>query len=221
MTPDSDSPLQASDFDELDAILVDLASRDDAVPPWEFLEGAMAALICTRRPIEASEWMPALLGTGPLPTVPHGDGTHFPSTDRYERFMVLWARREAEVAAMTPEQQGEAMTALVSDRTIIYYQQGHGVYVEYTAADGRLFMWYPRNGGVVRGTWGLRTMDGPNLCYQYRNAVHGVTGEYEPNECISPEQKLIGASVLASRSGDPFGILTHHCLMLTFNHNAD
>ena len=85
MTPDSDSPLQASDFDELDAILVDLASRDDAVPPWEFLEGAMAALICTRRPIEASEWMPALLGTGPLPTVPHGDGTHFPSTDRYER----------------------------------------------------------------------------------------------------------------------------------------
>lgn len=99
MTPDSDSPLQASDFDELDAILVDLASRDDAVPPWEFLEGAMAALICTRRPIEASEWMPALLGTGPLPTVPHGDGTHFPSTERYERFMALWARREAEVRA--------------------------------------------------------------------------------------------------------------------------
>lgn len=116
------------------------------------------------------------------------------------------ARREAEVAAMTPEQQGEAMTALVTDRTIIYYQQGHGVYVEYTSADGRLFMWYPRNGGVVRGTWGLRTMDGPRLCYQYRNAVHGVTGEYEPNECIAPGQKLVGASVLASRSGDPFGL---------------
>jgi hypothetical protein len=116
------------------------------------------------------------------------------------------ARREAAIAAMTPEQQGESMTALVNDRTIIYYQQGHGVYVEYTAADGRLFMWYPRNGGVVRGTWGLRAMSGPKLCYQYRNSVHGVTGEYEPNECIPPEQKLVGASVLDSRSGDPFGL---------------
>jgi hypothetical protein len=62
------------------------------------------------------------------------------------------ARRAAAVAAMTPVQQGEAMTALVSDRTIIYDQQGHGVFVEYTSSDGRVFMWYPRNSGVVRGT---------------------------------------------------------------------
>ncbi len=116
------------------------------------------------------------------------------------------ARREAEVATMTPGQQGEAMAAAVTDRTIIYYQKGHGVYVEYTSADGRLFMWYPRNGGVVRGTWGLRTMGGPKLCYQYRNAVHSVTGEYEPDECISPEQMLNGEAVLDSRSGDPFGL---------------
>lgn len=116
------------------------------------------------------------------------------------------SQRLGEIAAMSPEQQSEAMAAAVTDRTIIYYQHGHGVYVEYTSADGRLFMWYPRNGGVVRGTWGLRTLNGPVLCYQYRNAVHGVTGEYEPNECIAPEQKLLGEEVLDSRSGDPFGL---------------
>ena len=116
------------------------------------------------------------------------------------------AERLAEVAAMTPDQQAEAMSAAVNNRTIIYYQQGHGVYVEYTSADGYLFMWYPRNGGVVRGTWGLQSFSGPRLCYQYRNSVHGVTGEYEPNECIPPEQKLVGESVLDSRSGDPFGL---------------
>src|SRR5690242_1834883 len=53
--------------------------------------------------------------------------------------------RKAEVDAMTPEKQGEAMVAAVKNRTIIYYQYGHGVYVEYTSADNAIFMWYPRN----------------------------------------------------------------------------
>ena len=119
---------------------------------------------------------------------------------------VARSQRLEEIAAMSPQQQADAMIAAVTDRTIIYYQRGHGVYVEYTSADGRLFMWYPRNGGVVRGTWGLRDIDGPVLCYQYRNAVHGVTGEYEPNECIPPDQKLLGEAMLDSRSGDPFGL---------------
>jgi hypothetical protein len=91
---------------------------------------------------------------------------------------VVRSQRLAEIAAMSPQQQ----------------------------ADGRLFMWYPRNGSVVRGTWALRDMDGPEVCDQYRNAVHGVTGEYEPNECISPQQKLLGEAVLDSRNGDPFGL---------------
>ncbi|MBX3611869.1 MAG: UPF0149 family protein [Hydrogenophaga sp.] len=91
------SPLEGADFDELDALLDELRTRDDEVPEWEFLEGAMAALLCTRRPVPAEEWLPVLLGTGPLPTVPHADGTHFPNTAAYERFLSLWQRREAEV----------------------------------------------------------------------------------------------------------------------------
>ncbi len=98
------------------------------------------------------------------------------------------------------------MVASVSDRTIVYYQPGHGVFIEFTSADGRLFMWYPRNSRVVNGTWGLRDFDGPKLCYKYLNSVHGVTGEYEPTECIPPSQKLVAEFVLDSRSGDPFGL---------------
>jgi hypothetical protein len=114
--------------------------------------------------------------------------------------------REAEIDAMTSEKQAEAMVAMVKDRTIIYYQEGHGVYVEYTSANNAIFMWYPRNRRVVKGTWGLRDFNGPKLCYSYRNAVHGITGQFEPTECISPGQKLIGAEVLDWRSGDPFGL---------------
>ncbi len=115
-------------------------------------------------------------------------------------------RREAAVAALTPAQQGEAMVAAVRDRTIVYYQPGHGVYVEYTSAEGRVFMWYPRNRRVVYGTWGLRDFGGPKLCYKYLDSVNGVTGEYEQDECIPPRQKLVAAEMLDSRPGDPFGL---------------
>ena len=98
----SDTPIQPmdnEDFDALDAILDDLRTRGEDVPQWEFCEGAMAALLCTRRPIEPAEFLPMLLGTGPLPTAPQEDGTHFANTAQYEQFMALLARRSAEVSA--------------------------------------------------------------------------------------------------------------------------
>ena len=119
------------------------------------------------------------------------------------------AEREARlqaIAAMDPQQQGAAMVEAVRDRTITYFQPGHGVFVEFTRADGRLFMWYPRNKSVVHGTWGLRDFNGPKLCYKYLASAHGVTGEYEPTECIEPEQKLLEEFVLDSREGDPLGL---------------
>lgn len=97
MITDPLAPLAGAEFDELDALLDELRTRDDEVPEWEFLEGALAALVCTRRPVPPAECLPLLLGTGPLPTVPQPDGTHFPNTERYERFLALWLRREAEV----------------------------------------------------------------------------------------------------------------------------
>ena len=40
--PSMDNP----EFDQLDAILDDMRQRDEEIPQWEFLEGAMAALAC-------------------------------------------------------------------------------------------------------------------------------------------------------------------------------
>eukprot|EP01041_Mallomonas_annulata_P014301 gene14301-30429_t len=99
MSTSNTSQLQSEDFDTLDAILDDLRTRGEDVPQWEFCEGAMAALLCTRRPVEPAEFLPMLLGTGPLPTAPQEDGTHFANTAQYEQFMALWSRRSAEVSA--------------------------------------------------------------------------------------------------------------------------
>jgi uncharacterized protein len=41
--------METEDFDELDAILDELRTRYDETPQWEFCEGFMAAVICSRR----------------------------------------------------------------------------------------------------------------------------------------------------------------------------
>jgi uncharacterized protein len=93
--------LNDEDFDALDEILDDLRTRGEDVPQWEFCEGAMAALLCTRRLIPASEYLPLLLGTED--DVQDGAGTQyeqhpFSGEAQFRRFMDLWNRRWSEVA---------------------------------------------------------------------------------------------------------------------------
>jgi uncharacterized protein len=89
--------LEAEDFDELDAILDDLRTRYDETPQWEFCEGFMAAVICSRRPIAAAEYLPVLLAVPAESEAPDPEGGSFASTEQGERFLMLWNRRWQEV----------------------------------------------------------------------------------------------------------------------------
>lgn len=81
------------EFDQLDALLDDMRQRDEEIPQWEFLEGAMAALVCSRRPISSDEYFPVLLGDGE-------DHTHvFADDEQKQQFDALWQRRWLEVGA--------------------------------------------------------------------------------------------------------------------------
>ncbi|WP_372659183.1 UPF0149 family protein [Hydrogenophaga sp.] len=97
-------PMDNDDFDELDAILDDLRTRGDEVPQWEFCEGAMAALVCSRRVIMPSEYFPVLLGleadapADGAPAEPEEGMTRFADAIQAGRFMELWMRRWNEVA---------------------------------------------------------------------------------------------------------------------------
>lgn len=88
-------PLSVEQFDELDTILDDLRTRDDEIPQWEFCEGFLAALICCRRVISPSEYLPVLLGIDPTGA---SEPSGFASAAQFERFMELWVRRWNEVA---------------------------------------------------------------------------------------------------------------------------
>jgi uncharacterized protein len=84
--PDTDTPLGPEDFDAQDAELDALREHDEEIPQWEFCEGFLAALVCSRRTIAPDEYWPVLLGDGFRPA------THM-------EFVWRWRRRWAEVAA--------------------------------------------------------------------------------------------------------------------------
>ncbi|KAF1044706.1 UPF0149 family protein [Xylophilus sp.] len=93
MTTPADTPAAAApaalgpdDFDTLDALLDQLRTKSPDTPEWEFCEGVMAALICTRRPIPAEEVWPVLFDEG------------FNPAENME-LVWFWRRRWAEIEA--------------------------------------------------------------------------------------------------------------------------
>ncbi|GJG96769.1 YecA family protein [Cupriavidus pauculus] len=93
--------LTPDELQELDDLLDDLRQRAEEIPQWEFCDGFLTALVCTRRRIPASDYLPMLLGDGaaldvaegsPLPLLPA-----FHEAAQQARFMELWQRRWNEV----------------------------------------------------------------------------------------------------------------------------
>ena len=105
-------PLEMQAFDEFDTTLDDLRTRYDETPQWEFCEGFMAAVICMRRPVEADEYLAALLGTPMSGDAPDDDGGSFANEAQKERFLTLWHQRWQEVATALDSQ----VTSLEDDR---------------------------------------------------------------------------------------------------------
>ena len=92
------------EFDEIDTILDELRTRYDETPQWEFCEGFMAALICCRRLIMPSEYLPVLLA---IDTDGAPDEGSFADAAQQQRFFELWTRRWNEVAqALNAEVDG-------------------------------------------------------------------------------------------------------------------
>jgi uncharacterized protein len=79
-------PLTPDDFDAQDAVLDALRAHDEEVPQWEFCEGFLAALVCTRRAIAPDDYWPVLLGDTFRPM-------------EHMEFVLRWRRRWAELEA--------------------------------------------------------------------------------------------------------------------------
>ena len=94
----ADNFMDVDAFDELDAILDEMRTRYDETPQWEFCEGFLAAVICSRRSIPEDEYVQALLGTPMAGETPDDESGSFASDEQKARFLALWQQRWAEVA---------------------------------------------------------------------------------------------------------------------------
>ncbi|WP_312587708.1 UPF0149 family protein [Comamonas terrigena] len=93
--------LSNEDLQELDELLDSLRERSEEVPQWEFCDGFLTAVVCTRRPISVGEWLPMLLGDGEDLQVPDGQPLPqlevFASAEQQARFLELAQRRVDEI----------------------------------------------------------------------------------------------------------------------------
>jgi hypothetical protein len=61
--------------------------------------------------------------------------------------------------------------------TVLFYNQAHGVQVEYYTKNGRSYLWYPGNSRSLAGKW-KKEMDGKLICFSYpSNSYNPVTKE--------------------------------------------
>ena len=99
--PSPSGALSPEDMEALDDILDDLRTRNDETPQWEFCDGFLIALACSRRAVPVGEYLPLLLGDGealdgpdgePLPLLPM-----FADAAQQARFLDIWQRRWDEV----------------------------------------------------------------------------------------------------------------------------
>ena len=98
---ESTTSLSSDQLELLEDILEDLRQRSDEVPQWEFCDGFLTALVCSRRAITAAEYLPMLLGDGepvevadgqPLPVL-----AMFADAAQQAQFLALWTLRWEQV----------------------------------------------------------------------------------------------------------------------------
>ena len=97
----ADTALNIDALEELDQILEDLRSRGEEIPQWEFCDGFLTALVCTRRAIPLAEYLPMLIVEGAELDVAEGQPLPqleaFKDAAQQERFLALWQARWDEV----------------------------------------------------------------------------------------------------------------------------
>ena len=118
-TPDAQLPegLDDDQLAELDQLLDDMRGRAEEIPQWEFCDGALTALVCTRRAVPVEEYLPMLVGDGEAVEL-NADGSlpllpAFSDAAQQQRFLALWQLRWDEVTA----QLDTDVKTLEDDRT--------------------------------------------------------------------------------------------------------
>lgn len=142
-----------------------------------------------------------------------GQGTALFSQEAAQKLIDLGQTKQSEaktrIGSMSADEVRTSLKDNLSNVTKIIYQEGYGVFVEYTATDGSDRMWFPNNQKAVVGVWGISDQwGGPRACFHYFNSYNYVTKAFESTECIDPEATLSGYNVIDQKPGDVFHLMS-------------
>jgi hypothetical protein len=133
--------------------------------------------------------------------------------DAVQQLMMVAKSRHADAAGRAgmlkrKELEG-ALRGALGGRTRAVNIPGHGIYVVYNSADGKLYAWFPGQPAVVPGSWGVQKLSKKVsvACQRFdRPGVPPRTGPFLPQECAPAEKTLGDLDVLESWDGDPFNL---------------
>lgn len=114
-------------------------------------------------------------------------------------------REDAPITPPAVAMNAETAAFEYLDHTVVYYEPQHGNQIEYYGRDGKAYLWYPGNRGVVVSEWRI---DGGDYCERsppnvYNPVTHQWSGQWERR----PVDRLLATKVDAAR-GDIFGLST-------------
>lgn len=113
------------------------------------------------------------------------------------------------VRYLTAEEIYSGFFESIGNKTRVIANDGHGIYLEYTSPTGEFSMWYPGDETPVMGTWEIDESYNPaRVCFQFLNASHHLTGEYEPRICVGTHSTLFDGYIMDKTEGDVFDLMS-------------
>ena len=93
--------------------------------------------------------------------------------------------------------------------TYLSFSQGHGFQVNYLSQDGRAWLWYPGNTGVVPEEWKLDVASGQRaICWRHPSNSYNPVTKQTGGQFACQSLELSQKAVVAKLVGDPYGLST-------------
>jgi len=96
-----------------------------------------------------------------------------------------------------------ASAAALANKTQQSFSPGHGMQVEYLAADGSTWLWYPGNAKVLPGQWAT---EGADICFRYGKNTYNPVTKHQGGGWECTPLKLYNQTIVTSTKGDVFGL---------------
>lgn len=87
--------------------------------------------------------------------------------------------------------------------TIVYYDDSHGIQVEYYRSNGRSHLWYPGNDRVLPGQWRLRS-DVNEICFKHPSYAYNPVTKKRLGPWDCKKLGRVKNGIRSICSGDPF-----------------